>query len=349
MLDIYVGETAKKEIEQNGFHQHMFDIFLGASGGPKWFTLLGLDQYVFGDLFKHREQPLNLLGSSAGAFRSACFTQKDPVKAINELAQRYSESNFDRSVTAQQLTDMAENMMHHIFCDEGIEQIMSNPIFKAHFIVAKANGLVKYENKFLQGMGLGKSIALNRLDRKHLKRQYERYVFGPQDSTLKLDDSYNIPTTYQKFTKESVKPALLASGSIPFVMAGIKNIPGAEKGMYRDGGIIDYHFDLEFNQTGLTLYPHFNKAPKAGWFDKSLSRLPKRNSYDKIVMLVPSDEFIAKLPYGKIPDRKDFETIDYTARLKYWRTVFSESQRLAEKLDQVVKQQDFSEFKSISF
>ena len=349
MLDIYVGETAKKEIEQNGFHPHMFDVFLGASGGPKWFTLLGLDQYVFGEFFKDRQQPLNLVGSSAGAFRSACFTQDDPVKAITELAKRYSESDFDKTITAQGLTDMAENMLHHIFSEHGINQIMSNPVFKAHFIVAKSKGFVKYENKILQGIGLGKSIAFNRLDRKHLKKQYERYVFGPADSALTIKDSHNIPTFYQGFTKENVKPSLLASGSIPFVMAGIKDIPGAEKGMYRDGGIIDYHFDLEFNQPGLTLYPHFNKAPKAGWFDKSLARLPKPQSYDRIVMLVPSDEFIAKLPYGKIPDRKDFETIEYKARLEYWRTVFSESQRLAEKLDEVVKQQDFSDFKSISF
>lgn len=349
MLDIYVGDTARKEIEQNGFNQQMFDMFLGASGGPKWFTLLGLDKYVFGEFFKDRTQALNLVGSSAGAFRSACFTQRDPVKAITELATRYSESDFDKKVTAQQLTDMAENMLHHVFSKDGIEQVMENPVFKAHFIVVKSNGLVKFENKLLQGMGLSKSIALNRFDRKHLKKQYERFVFGPQGSSLTIQDSYQIPTEYRAFTKENIKPALLASGSIPFVMAGIKDIPGAPKGMYRDGGIIDYHFDLGFNQTGLTLYPHFNKAPKAGWFDKSLPRLPNAKNYDRIVMLVPSDEFIAKLPYNKIPDRKDFETIEYEARVAYWRTVFRESERLAEKLDKVVKKQDFSEFKSISF
>ena len=39
MLDIYVGETARKEIEQNGLTQQMFDVFLGTSVGPKWVTL----------------------------------------------------------------------------------------------------------------------------------------------------------------------------------------------------------------------------------------------------------------------------------------------------------------------
>ena len=349
MLDIYVGESARKEIEQNGFSQHMFDLFLGASGGPKWFSLLGLDQYVFGEFFKGRRQVLNLVGSSAGAFRSACFTQHDPVAAITELAQRYSESNFDKTATPADLTNMAADMLQHIFSAQGIEQLISNPVYKAHFIVAKSNGLVQFENKLLQGLGLSASILRNRIGRQHLRQQYQRYVFAPQDSQLTINDDYGIATYYQHFNAESVKPSLLASGAIPYVMAGVENIPGAATGMYRDGGIIDYHFDLGFNQNGLILYPHFNKAPKAGWFDKSLSRSPSRKNYDKTVMLVPSDRFINQLPYQKIPDRKDFETMSYEQRLKYWRTVFSESQKLADAFHDFVEKQDISQLKSMPF
>lgn len=349
MLDIYVGEKARQEIEQNGFNQQLFDVFLGASGGPKWFTLLGLDQYIFGEFFKDRQSELNLVGSSAGAFRSACFTQKDPVAAITELATRYSETNYEKGVTAQELTDSAQRMLRHIFSSDGVSQLISNPIFKAHFIVAKSNGFVKYENKLLQGLGIAKSIGLNRLDRKYLNKQYQRYVFAPESSSLQVHDHHGISTHYKSFTTENVEPSLLASGAIPFVMAGIKDIPNAEPGMYRDGGVIDYHFDLTFNKPGLTLYPHFNKHPKAGWFDKSLPRSPKASNYDNTVMLVPSDEFISSLPYGKIPDRKDFETINYEERLKYWRTVFAESRRLAESLDNTIKKQDFSHFKPLAF
>lgn len=349
MLDIYVGESARKQLEQNGFRQHMFNVFLGASGGPKWFTLLGLDKYIFGEFFKSRKAPLNLVGSSAGAFRSACFTQKDPVKAITELATRYSETNYKKDVTAQELTASAEKMLHHIFSVHGIEHLISNPIFKAHFIVAKSNGWVQYENKLLQGAGLMKSIAMNRLNRKYLNKQYERYIFAPASSDLKITDGFYLPTKYQSFTNENVKPALLASGAIPYVMAGIKDIPACSPGMYRDGGIIDYHFDISFNQPGLTLYPHFNKQPKSGWFDKSLKRTPNRKNYDNVVMLVTSDKFISKLPYKKIPDRTDFEKLDYATRLKYWRKVFSESERLAEEFDKVLKQQDLSKLKPMPF
>ena len=44
MLEIYAGDTALKTIQERGFSQELFNTFLGASGGPKWFTLFGLDK-----------------------------------------------------------------------------------------------------------------------------------------------------------------------------------------------------------------------------------------------------------------------------------------------------------------
>ena len=128
-----------------------------------------------------------------------------------------------------------------------------------------------------------------------------------------------------------------------------QDIQGAPKGMYRDGGIIDYHFDVTFNREGLTLYPHFNDQPKAGWFDKNLDRSVSRESYKNTVLITPSAEFVASLPFGKIPDRKDFEKIPAQERLAYWRTVLSETDRLAESLAEFVEKQDLSVLKPLPF
>ena len=348
MLDIYVGENAKKIIEQNGFNQSLFDVFLGASGGPKWFTLFGLDKYLFGEFFRGRTQPLDMVGSSAGAFRSACFAQQDPVAAITELAMRYSATDYQGKPSAKEITQSAIDMTEHLFSEQGVESIINNPIFRAHFIVAKAKGFVGIENKVLQGAGLLKSILLNRAHRSFLNVQYERFVFKPQSSDLQVVDPYCITTQYQTFDTENVKPSLLASGAIPYVMKGIK-IPNAPKGLYRDGGVIDYHFDLTFNRQGLTLYPHFNSQPKAGWFDKNLERSVSRESYKDTVLLAPSAEFVASLPFGKIPDRTDFEKIPGQERLTYWRTVLSETDRLADSFADFVDKQDLSIIKPLPF
>jgi hypothetical protein len=124
----------------------------------------------------------------------------------------------------------------------------------------------------------------------------------------------------------------MASGSIPIVLEGIKDIPGAKPGMYRDGGIIDYHFDLAFKHSDLILYPHFYDTPIPGWFDKNVkSRQCHESSYENVVMLVPSQKFVSSLPYSKIPDRKDFESMDADQRIKYWLEVIKQSEKPAQE------------------
>ena len=343
MIDIVAGKNAAKIINEQGFKPELFTSFLGASGGPKWFTLFGLDKYIFGEFFKNRTQPLNLIGSSAGAFRSACFAQNDPVAAIERLAKSYSQTRYSSNKpTPAEITIKARALLEDVFGDNGVTEIINNPVFKAHFIVAKSNGFIASENKLIQLLGLSKSYMLNRVNRKLLGSQYERFIFGAPNSNLSITDSYNFKTQNIALNQTNLKDALLASGSIPLVMQGIKNIAGSPQGMYRDGGIIDYHFDVKINNPGLILYPHFNSDPKAGWFDKNLKRKVAPQNYDNVVMITPSKEFVAGLPYGKIPDRNDFTDLDADTRIKYWNTVFSETEKLAEAFDSNLKKEKYN-------
>jgi hypothetical protein len=349
MLEIYAGETALQKIHQDGFSPELFSTFLGASGGPKWFTLLGLDKYLFGEFFNGRQQALNVIGSSAGAFRAACFAQNDPVAAIERLAKHYSETVYsdDTKPQADEITAKAIELLDELFGDTGAAEIINNKVFKAHFIVAKCHGLVASENKLKQAAGLLNSLLRNAVSRPLLKSQYERYIFQHHQSDLVIFDPDNIPTTSVAFSHNNIKAALLASGSIPMVMQGIKDIADCPPGMYRDGGIIDYHFDFNIQNEGLILYPHFSSTLKAGWFDKNLSRNVRLEHYDKTVLLCPSAEFIDSLPYHKIPDRTDFVDMKPAQRIQYWQQVFVESEKLAQQFKHFYQTQNISSIKSI--
>ena len=351
MIEIYAGDNALKTIQEHGFKQELFTNFLGASGGPKWFTLFGLDKYLFGDFFKDRTTELNLIGSSAGAFRAACLAQHDPVAAISRLADKYAHTVYSDKPSVGDISKSAFDMLDHLFDKTGIDDLLKNDIFKAHFIVTKTKGLTSFENPIAQGVGLFGSMMLNKIDRRLLSWQYERYIYRPSSSNIFIKDPYNFKSHYIDFTKENLSDALLASGSIPMVMSGIRNIANSPKGTYRDGGIIDYHFDFELcdenkaKAKGLTLYPHFSDQPKAGWFDKNSSRQVLEKNYLDTVMLVPSTGFIESLPFGKIPDRNDFKNLDAQTRIKYWLKVLSETDRLAEKLNELIVKQDLSQIK----
>lgn len=345
VLDLYAGPKALEQLQQHGLKAELFDYMLGASGGPKWFVLAGLDRVIFPEFFAGREKKLEILGSSAGAFRFACFAQQDPLAAINRLAERYSQTVYRTDKpTAAEISEHARALLDYVLGEQGIEQILTNPVIKAHFVVARCKKLTQFEPKPLQLAGILASAGANFIKRNWLAKFYQRYLFSAPGSDLQLQDPEGMPTHQLPLTRDNLRAALTASGSIPIVLEGVKDIPGAPKGMYRDGGIIDYHFDLKLGpKKGLVLYPHFWAQPAPGWFDKSrASRQPHASSYDNVVMLVPSAEFVASLPYGKIPDRKDFENMPATQRIQYWQKVLSESDRLGEAFMQLTQTADIA-------
>jgi len=55
-----------------------------------------------------------------------------------------------------------------------------------------------------------------------------------------------------------------------------------------------------------------------------------------VVLLTPSPEFVADLSYGKIPDRSDFQKLDYDSRVAYWQEVLDKSKIMADEFAQLV-------------
>lgn len=328
-----------EKLRRNGFHADLFDYFVGASGGPKWFTLAGLDRVLFPEWFANRHDPLHIVGSSAGAFRAACATQEDPLAAISRLAEYYSTMVYSKKPTRFEITQKAKELIKILLGPSGGFDIVTNPLFKAHIIVARCHGLMQSENRLTQLSGLAMSAAANAMSRKRLSHLYTRSVFSAPSDQFEVKDPYQLPTEYIELNIANLESALLGSGSIPMVLEGVTRVMNAPQGMYRDGGIIDYHFDLGFGPSnGLVMYPHFYPKPIPGWFDKGLKRrIPHASSYHNTVMLVPSADFVARLPYGKIPDRKDFEVLDDSSRIAYWQTVLQKSDELGDYFLKLVR------------
>ncbi|WOH38554.1 patatin-like phospholipase family protein [Thalassotalea fonticola] len=336
-LAVYAGKTALAQIKEQGISQEQFKLLVGASGGPKWFVLAGLDRFFCREFFKERQTPLYTLGSSAGAWRFSCYAQPDPLAAINRLIDGYSHLSYPSNASIKQVTEQSEKLLTHIV-DGNAEEIARNPIIKNTLIVAKSKGLTRYENKSVLLFGLLVSALANRVSRKYLGKYYQRTIFSSDINQIPFDYNDGIDSKLVALHENNVQQALLATGSIPMVVNGVKDINGADSGMFRDGGIIDYHFDQPFlpqsstEQNGLVLYPHFYNEFKPGWFDKYIkNRFAKHQYFDNTLVLSPTDEFVAKLPYGKIPDRKDFTEMSEQQRIQYWQTVIGESERLAEE------------------
>lgn len=338
-LQLFAGPTALRRIQRDGLKAEHFRMIVGASGGPKWFVLYGLDRYLFGDFLRDLPQPLTTLGSSAGAWRLACLGLHDPVAAIDRLAYHYSRQRYSDKPVMQEISHEARKLVDIVLGADGAEQIVGNSKVNVHIVADRARGLLASDRKSLLMGGLGLSAAANVISRRSLRLGFERVIFHSGELARGFNELSDMPTRCVSLRHDNVREALLASGSIPLIMEGVRNVPGAPKGIYRDGGITDYHFDMPFLAgDDLVLYPHFHARLVPGWFDKALRwRQVNPTNYHNVLMLVPTPEFVRALPYGKIPDRKDFETMDYDTRFAYWQRALAESERLAEEFAALVE------------
>lgn len=338
-LAIHAGERAKARLLDEGLHEDLFDALIGASGGPKWFVLYGMDRFLFGEFFRNRQRPLQTLGSSAGAWRMCCLATADPVAAIDRLAELYSHESYSERPTAAEVSRQAREMLAKVLGPEGAQEIIDHPLINTHIITDRARHLHGDSGKAKQAVELATAAALNIFSRKTLSWFFERTVFTRTVEESPWRSLSDIRTHSVPLTATNLFDAMIASGSIPFVLEGVSDIEEAKPGLYWDGGISDYHFDLPFNElNGLVLYPHFQSSVVPGWFDKKLPwRRASAKHYSNVVMISPSEEFVASLPGGKLSDRSDFNRLQYDDRVAVFSRVLEHSKLLADELRDIVE------------
>ena len=338
-LTLRAGPDALAIIRDRGLRAEDVDVVPGASGGPKWLVLAGLDRFFLGEFFAAaRSRPLHLIGSSIGSWRLACLAQRDPVAALARGHHAYvHEQRYSRRPSAREVTEVLGRALDRLLGPTGADEILAHPWARLHVITAEARGLVASARRPLLAAGLALAAAGNLVSRRTLGRRFRRCVFhsaGDDTPFRHLDD---LPTRHLPLTRENLRAALLASGSIPLLLEGVR-IPGEAGGVHWDGGVLDYHLDLDFGAgEGVVLYPHFYAHVVPGWFDKSLRwRRATGANFRRALLVAPSDEFVASLPGAKIPDRRDFYALAEGERVRRWEAVLRASERLGEELRELV-------------
>lgn len=339
-IKIQMGDKAKEEIEKKGFSAALVKMMLGASGGPKWLILSELDKYLLNDFFVDRKEALHLLGSSIGSFRFACYAHPRGVDALRDFRDEYIymghayQEMKDVKKGRELNTKLSVEIVEKSICSSpaDIREIINNPVYKLNFITTACKGLGNSELKLPLAMGMAAAGVANVLSRKTLQYFFDRSLFYTDSCSpfFHLDD---LPTERIALNEDNFTRAILASGSIPLATYGFQGLSEKRpKRVYRDGGLIDYHFDIPTSlDEGIILYPHFYDFALPGWFDKlRKSRQVQAQHYERIMMISPSTELIEKLPYKKIPDRNDFKKMDFKQRVKYWQQVVDMGKYMAE-------------------
>ena len=224
--------AARRHIEQNGFHVNDIDLLLGASGGPKWLVLAGLDRALITEFFPHRQQPLTTLASSIGTWRFACYAQDAPEQALDRFLDAYMAQQFTAGMTLQQVSAVLDEVLSRLLGADGAAQVLSHPVFRNHVVTIRSGRGLRSDAKAPLLAGLAGTFLANMMGRRRLGWCCERAVFAdPRDAAVGFGDP--LPTLQVPMRTDNLELALRASGAVPLVLAGVADIPGAPAGVCR--------------------------------------------------------------------------------------------------------------------
>lgn len=334
-LVLKAGPVALARIREQGLVPSLFSHVAGAAGGPKWLALNPLDRALFGDWLAKPAQPLIGIGSSIGAWRLAALAQSDPVSALERFEAAYLAQSYSDSPDAREVAVEAGRILDQFVDEPARAEILASDRIRLNIVTTRVSGLLAAEARGWQLMGLLRIVLANALSRRHFARCVQRVVFHAPDAAARYQaDGFN--TRYCRLGGGNMRSALLGTAAIPLVIAPVRSIPGGPPGTYMDGGLIDYHMDLPLDKPkGLMLLPHFSERVITGWFDRYFKRRQPRH-LDHTLLLAPSAELLARLPHGKVPDRKDFALYgqDNAARIRDWKIAITECGRMADDWQQ---------------
>ncbi|WP_150911643.1 patatin-like phospholipase family protein [Marinobacter halotolerans] len=338
-LTIRAGRRALERLRHSPLTPSDIHVIPGAAGGPKALGISGLDKAIFGDFLPRAPQQRSLIGSSIGSWRFAAIASSDDPRAqLSRLAELYTAQRFAKGVSMAEVSRKSTLFLEELLagCED---HILDHPWYRLSIVVVRSRGMLEHDTRGRLSLGLMNAISANMVSRRHLGRFMERGIIHDRRARAPLSKLVDFPSHEVPLSRENLIPALLASASIPMVMAGVRNIPGAPDGLYRDGGLLDYHLDLPYEQPGVILYPHFTDRVVPGWFDKSLPwRRGDATRLQDVLLVSPSADYLASLPDRKLPDRKDFEHYagNDAGRERAWRKAIAASDQLGDEFMELV-------------
>lgn len=339
LLRYRAGPAALRLLRREGLGAGQVGAVVGPASGPKWLVQVGFDQaLVAGGLLRGAKEagengtrPL-LAGSSAGAWRMLALATPDPSVTLQGLLEGYVGQVFDRHDTPQSISEAYRKMLSRLFPPMVIDHLLDHPSVDLGIHVARVRGRLARSRR-MQALQMAVAGATNLVSPKAVDWFFERWFLTTAPERLPEDFRARVAA----LQRDNLLAAARATGAVPYYLDFIDDLPGVRRGVFVDGGVTDYHLDQRFidGDDRLVLLPHYQRRIAPSWFDKRLERrVPRPAVADHLLQVYPSDDFVATLPGGRLPDRDEFITYmdQPEKRIRRWYEAASLSERLGEEL-----------------
>jgi hypothetical protein len=341
-IRIKAGKNIYGIIKDGGFNFDSVSTYFGPAVGPRWLIASGFDLTLLKGGFLGRSKPVQLVGASAGAFRFAAWLQPQAIESYQKLLEVYINVTYAKHDKPARSLKEITNVVNAYLEDDALSFALANKKYRLVVITARARGLVASSNTWLQKLGLATCLVFNYFSRENIYKFADRVVFYNASKPPAFCLKSQFRGTYVQMNEINFKYAVLASGAIPLVIDGVRDIYGAPRGVYRDGGLIDYHLTHQFaaKENEIVLFFHHQERIIPGWLDKNITRrVPEPYTLNNVLMVLPTQSFVENLPCGKVPDRTDLVTFinDPQTRIKNWRKAVELSAPLGEEFIELVE------------
>ena len=330
LLEFHAGPRVRAHLGREGFRLEDFPTLLGAAGGPKWLVLHGLDRVLAPRVraAASAARPVDLIGSSIGAWRFAAWLRDDPVAGLDRLFEAYVDpAPFERPLP--DFTALFERYLDALFAEGGDEEVLACPDARLHAIVTSFP-----DGGLPQALRLGLAAMRNAVSRELFLATAERVVVGGAPLPAALAAAW--PHRHLPLDARTLRPALMATAAVPGMIPPVADLEPGRRAV--DGGLVDYHFDGSQTAGGFVLYPHFRPLLTPGWFDKPFrGRQRPASAVDDLLLICPTPAFVASLPQGRIPDRGDPQRLPGTTCAASWRAAGEASRQLGEALGEILE------------
>lgn len=343
MADIRVkaGKNVFRMIQDGTFSFDRVTTFIGPGAGPRWLIASGFDLTFLKEQVLGASRPLHLVGTSAGALRFAAWVQPEYEKSYHALMDAYISLSYSRRDNRSSILRSISTLIDEYVENDALPFALANRRYRLAIITARARNMLKSEAALIQGVGLGATFLFNLIHPSLVHYFFQRVVFHNSaiPPSFCLNGAFRghaVPLNQINF-----KHVLMATSAIPMVTAGVRDIYGAETGVYRDGGLTDYQLNQQYArgpEDVVLLFNHQERIVPA-WMDKHLFyRSAPAGFLENLLTVYPSEEFVEKLPGGKVPDREDFRLFmkDPKGRMRNWRKAVAMTQHFGEELLELV-------------
>lgn len=323
-LTLKAGPAARAALEQGALTADRVGALAGAAGGPKWLTIAAFYRALFTDWFAGRDAPLPIVGSSIGAWAGAAACHpSDPGAAIDSLTEAYIGQRYSAKPDAAEITTTLGRILDDLLTPEVRRGVLTHPRYRLHAMTVRSRWPTASDRRLALAAGSAAAGLANLASRRWLGAFFERVVFARDgDSMVYAGDG--IASRTVALSADNLRDAIFASGNVPLIMQAVKNPAGAPPGLYRDGGLTDYHIDQPLLLAGasapIVLMPHFETKLVPGWLDKRLAWRTPRHA-DHVLLVGPGPAVRQRLVDGAVPTRRDFYRYagDDRQREKVWR------------------------------